>query len=116
MSAARHLTRAQLRELERDLRREIARLERSVPARRAGAGDEGVPSGAAFDRPSDSDGARAFALKARTLGRHQTLVAALRCIEEGTYGICLGCREPIPYGRLLVVPEAAQCVACGSGV
>jgi len=28
----------------------------------------------------------------------------------------VSCHNPIPYGRLLVVPEATYCVGCGAGV
>ncbi len=42
--------------------------------------------------------------------------AALARIEEGTYGICLGCEEPIPRKRLDAVPWAAYCVRCQEAV
>ena len=113
MNAARHLTRAQLCELERELRRERARLERSLMAR-MGAGDPAWALGSVPRATPDAGGGLAAALETRTLGRHQSLVAALRRLEEGTYGVCLSCREPIPYGRLLVMPEATHCVGCGA--
>lgn len=37
---------------------------------------------------------------------------ALRRLAEGSYGICGGCGEPIPVGRLLALPFAVRCVAC----
>ena len=37
--------------------------------------------------------------------------AALQRIEEGTYGVCVDCGQPIPDARLEVRPEAARCVA-----
>jgi DnaK suppressor protein len=37
---------------------------------------------------------------------------ALRRMSEGTYGVCGGCRNPIPLGRLRVVPHATHCVPC----
>jgi len=39
---------------------------------------------------------------------------ALRRIEEGCYGVCEGCREPIPRERLKVFPSARHCVECQS--
>jgi len=39
---------------------------------------------------------------------------AERKLEEGTYGICQECGEPIGIGRLRVVPYATQCVRCQS--
>ena len=37
---------------------------------------------------------------------------ALARIENGTYGICIGCGKDIPMGRLQHVPEALMCVPC----
>lgn len=37
---------------------------------------------------------------------------ALRRLAEGSYGICVGCGEPIPVGRLQALPFAVRCVAC----
>lgn len=39
---------------------------------------------------------------------------ALKSIEEGTYGICRGCEEPIPEARLEAKPDASLCVDCAS--
>lgn len=36
--------------------------------------------------------------------------AALKRIENGTYGICTECGEPIPEKRLEAIPWAARCV------
>jgi DnaK suppressor protein len=37
---------------------------------------------------------------------------ALKKIEEGTYGICEMCEEPINKERLLVKPYAKYCIIC----
>lgn len=37
---------------------------------------------------------------------------ALRRIEQGTYGVCYGCEEPISPKRLDAVPWAKFCVSC----
>jgi len=39
---------------------------------------------------------------------------ALSAMEDGSYGECLGCEEPIPFERLKVLPEATLCIACAS--
>ena len=36
--------------------------------------------------------------------------AALKRIEDGTFGTCVDCGKPIPEARLEVRPEAARCV------
>jgi RNA polymerase-binding transcription factor len=45
--------------------------------------------------------------------RQRTKVqAALRRMDEGTYGLCVDCGKPVPEGRLEARPDAARCVAC----
>ena len=39
---------------------------------------------------------------------------ALDRIENGTYGECVKCGEPIAAGRLEARPEAALCIECAS--
>jgi RNA polymerase-binding protein DksA len=38
--------------------------------------------------------------------------AALQRIEDGTYGTCLGCGQPIASERLEAVPWTTQCIDC----
>ena len=44
----------------------------------------------------------------------ESIEYALRQAQEGTYGICERCGEPIDPARLEVVPEATLCVRCKS--
>lgn len=37
---------------------------------------------------------------------------ALERIDDGTYGYCVECGNPIDRGRLEALPQAARCVAC----
>jgi DnaK suppressor protein len=59
-------------------------------------------------------GEREFAV--RTLERETKLLAqveaALRRIDDGEYGICLECEEPISLKRLAAVPWALYCLHC----
>jgi DnaK suppressor protein len=41
---------------------------------------------------------------------------ALKRIEDGTFGICEGCEEPISKKRLEVFPAARYCIACKSKI
>ena len=106
------LTRAQLKKLERELRRERARLEATLSSVN-GATTPLLARQDVFRSLPDTDGGLPMMLEARTLTRHDTLVEALRRLEEGTYGQCLGCEQPIPYGRLAVMPETTYCITCG---
>jgi RNA polymerase-binding protein DksA len=38
--------------------------------------------------------------------------AALHRLDQGVYGDCLDCGEPIPMQRLFVQPAAERCAAC----
>jgi DnaK suppressor protein len=40
--------------------------------------------------------------------------AALGRLEDGSYGTCSSCGQPIPRERLEALPFAGQCVACKS--
>lgn len=40
--------------------------------------------------------------------------AALRRLDEGTYGICADCGEPIALERLRAYPSALRCLDCQS--
>ena len=37
---------------------------------------------------------------------------ALQRIEDGSYGNCSDCENPIPQERLIAVPTATRCVPC----
>jgi DnaK suppressor protein len=47
-----------------------------------------------------------------TIGRTERALAKL---DEGTYGICDSCGEPIAPARLEAMPDVAQCVTCAAG-
>jgi DnaK suppressor protein len=40
------------------------------------------------------------------------ILRALEKLDEGTYGTCDACGEPIPVPRLRIAPESALCVDC----
>ena len=44
----------------------------------------------------------------------QQVRAALRRVNDGTYGECLDCGDHIDLRRLIAVPVAAYCAACQS--
>ena len=111
MSTARALTQSQLRDLENELRSERARLERSVRAQEDAGRREPGDEGSIYDLASG--GGLGIGLQTSTSARLEAIVAALTRVADGTYGACSSCRAPIPYGRLLVMPETTLCVACG---
>ena len=98
------LTSAQLQELEAELRRELTTLERRLASELHDDSAEAssATSGAAVatHRASDTD------------LRRDLVAAALARLASGEYGACAHCGDPIPFGRLLVMPEATHCLAC----
>jgi RNA polymerase-binding protein DksA len=38
--------------------------------------------------------------------------AALAALDDGTYGTCRSCGQPIPAGRLEAIPWATLCIDC----
>jgi DnaK suppressor protein len=53
----------------------------------------------------------AEAQRRRALQRKR-IADALARLEDGEYGICLSCGEPIALGRLEIDPAATRCVRC----
>lgn len=51
-------------------------------------------------------------LDPRMQPRARQLLDALCRMHDGTYGLCVACRSPIAYGRLLAIPETSVCVHC----
>lgn len=48
----------------------------------------------------------------RNAGQLREVRAALRRIDEGTFGTCVGCEEAINRKRLAAVPWAEACIVC----
>jgi DnaK suppressor protein len=46
----------------------------------------------------------------------RNIQAALRRIEDGTFGICTNCEEVIGSNRLLAVPWTSFCISCQESV
>jgi DnaK suppressor protein len=76
----------------------------------ANADDEHDPEGAtiAFERE------HVAALRSQAREHLATIDVALRKLDEGSYGICQRCGQPIAAGRLAARPTATTCVACAS--
>jgi RNA polymerase-binding protein DksA len=79
-------------------------------SRDSNADDEHDPEGAtiAFER-SQLD---ALANQAR--GHLAEIDAAVARLEDGTYGVCERCGQPISDARLLARPVARTCITCAS--
>lgn len=56
----------------------------------------------------------AFRMRSRESRLIKKIRAALLAIEEGTYGICEDCEEPIAIERLRARPVTSYCIVCKS--
>lgn len=63
---------------------------------------------------ASSEYMQAFSFRLRGRERHlmNKIEYALRKIDEGSYGICEECEEPISSKRLQARPEAPLCIQC----
>lgn len=59
-----------------------------------------------------SDQDREDALLEVVSGQRAEVLAALRRLDESTYGRCVTCGKDLPDERLAARPEAARCVEC----
>jgi DnaK suppressor protein len=59
---------------------------------------------------TESDRSEAVLVAAEA--RRTLVLAALRRLDDGSYGLCVDCGRSVPEGRLEAKPEAARCVTC----
>lgn len=55
---------------------------------------------------------RQFALRSVEVQKLEQIEDALQRVNEGSYGRCVGCNEPIAEERLAALPSATLCMAC----
>lgn len=105
-----------LQEARQSLEQMLRELDSSTTTLEAeGAGDSGELShidqhpGDTASELTDADNQNA--ILENNADQRAQVEAALARIEDGTYGTCVDCGQPIPDARLEVRPEAARCVA-----
>ena len=59
---------------------------------------------------------RDLALRERATQQLALVDAAIERLENGTFGACVRCGQPIAPGRLEVLPWAAHCIGCQSAL
>ena len=113
------LTGPQLTELRAELESELARLDKTRDSSREAA------QPVALDQTSVGRISRMDALQNQQMSkdlhsrnemRRAQILDALERMDADMYGMCTRCGQEIPYGRLLVFPEARHCAACGAVV
>ena len=103
--------------LEEDLRTAVSRLRQMGGA----VAVEDVPGAIGDNSPfaDEVDEIQAnerreigFATRELLVGRVNRLSAALDRLNDGEYGTCVECEEPISPARLQALPEVQTCVRC----
>ena len=92
-----------------------AAVEELTQAQAGESPDLGDDDGFAEGDPLTVERDRVLTLAAVARRRMEEIDAALTRLDTGAYGMCRTCHRPIPVARLEAVPEATQCVSCGSG-
>jgi RNA polymerase-binding protein DksA len=90
---------------------DVNRLIEAIPNEMQAAGDlSHVPT---HNADRDSDGLDKEVALVQNEGELLAAVeAALERIEDGTFGVCENCQEPIAAERLDALPYVPQCITC----
>ena len=114
MSAPEELTDAQLAELRADAEAALAEIAQLLdnPSDRTATVDLDQPIGRVSRIDALQQQKMAQEQKRRHGLRRSQLIAAIQRHDDGEYGDCRACEEPIGYARLKARPETPLCVEC----
>ncbi len=88
-------------------------LQRQLALDISHAGDSGVGAGDSADMAND-DVERELSSQLATLESRELeqTEAAIFALQQGRYGTCEECLEPIPIARLQALPHSTTCIGC----
>jgi len=111
MTADINKLRAQLKSERKRLNEEFAQLEAGVPTSEERR--EGSPFGKREEEATEVlELEKRLALESRIRQELAGVEHALHKFEEGTYGFCDSCGQPIDPERLEALPQASLCLNC----
>ena len=111
MTTDSNLLRSRLEGEQKRLIEQLEQLKASV--RPAGERREGSPFGKREEEATESlELEKRLALEKRVREQVAEVEHALHKFEEGTYGLCDICGQPIDPGRLEALPQASLCLSC----
>jgi DnaK suppressor protein len=97
--------------LETERRRLLAELGEEIQAPgQMTYGSQAAAASQVFEQQRD------LALRERAEQHLELVDAALGRLDDGSYGACLRCGNPIAPERLEALPWAAHCIACQSSI
>ena len=108
------LTPEQILEIRDELQRTLTRLERSIQTNGNGRPPEIDQSTVGRLSRIEAIQNQGFtrSLHERERAKAEQVADALHRIDDGSYGRCTRCREPIHFERLMVFPETRTCKGC----
>ena len=100
--------------LEAERKRLIEELEQlRASGHHADERREGSPFGKREEEATETQELeKRLALEKRTRDQSASVEHALHKFEEGTYGLCDVCGQPIDPARLEALPQASLCLSC----
>lgn len=99
--------------LESERKRLHGELEQLKSEQPADERREGSPFGKREEEATETfELEKRLAIEKRLKGQLAEVEHALRKFEEGTYGFCDICRQPIGAERLEALPHATKCLTC----
>lgn len=102
MEALKEKLLARKRELEQELA-EIAASDQGASRQSQDIGDQVL---------SASMETLKVSLQDNEVAEYKRIIQALKMVQDGTYGICIDCDQPIAERRLLSYPNASRCLRC----
>ncbi len=106
-----NLLRSRLESEQKRLKEELEQLKSSV--RPADERREGSPFGKREEEATESfELERRLTLEKRLIDQLAEVEHALQKFEDGTYGLCDNCGQPIDPARLEALPQASLCLRC----
>ena len=111
-------TKAEIEAVRADLRGDIARMRQAIAeaeedlADRMNDGPDGAGKDPADVGASNFELDQEMSLNANTRHMLRQTELALKLLDDGGYGLCESCGQPIGKIRLQAFPRATMCVAC----
>ena len=103
--------RSRLESEQKHLHSELEQIE--IDARPSEVRREGSPFGKREEEATESlELEKRLAVEKRLKANLAEIEHALHKFEEGTYGLCDSCGQPIAPERLEALPQASLCISC----
>jgi DnaK suppressor protein len=108
------MTKDQKENLEKHIKKKIASLQKDIISYKELT--RPIPPDSSIGRLTRMEAINSKSINEAALREAQhalsKLERALSTIDDPDFGLCTECEEPIPLGRLMILPETDLCVAC----